>query len=77
MPPRPRLSEKNACPIAPITTGPDICEKSGLNRKLKPSDAPGNKSELIQKATISMSNAGIMTLLIFSIPFCTPRRTTA
>ncbi len=73
MQPKPRLSEKNACPMAPITTGPVILPKSGLKRKRSPAPASGSISELMQKTTMRASSSGMSTLLIRSMPLATPR----
>ena len=72
----PRLREKNPCPNALISTFPVIFEKSGLKRKARPSFAPGKVMERTPN-TISMTNSkGIRILAYFSMPFCTPLKTT-
>ncbi len=72
----PRLSEKNACPMALSTTCGVTFEKSGLKRKLSPSAAPGISMELMQNAAKITNSSGISTLAIRSIPFSTPRLST-
>ena len=70
----PRLSEKNACPIAPIIMFGVICEKSGLNINSRPFLASGNNRELTQKTSSKMNRIGIRKFEIRSIPFCMPFR---
>ena len=68
------LNEKKACPSASRTVLPVIFEKSGLNRKDNPSDAPGNVTALISNIIINTNSNGIKTFVYFSIPFWTPAK---
>ena len=65
----PTLNEKKACPIAPITTLGETCEKSGETKKFKPYVALGKVSEFMQNTSSKTNNTGIKILDIRSIPF--------
>ena len=46
MQPKPRLSEKNACPMAPITTGPVILPKSWVEKEAEPGAGLGQHKRI-------------------------------
>lgn len=70
--PIPRLSEKNACPVALIMVSADIFEKSGFKKNDTPSIAPGS-DRLTQTRIAKIKNRiGIAILDKRSIPFWTP-----
>ena len=69
----PKLSEKNACPSALITTPGVTFEKSGFRKNSTPSPAWGSDNDIPQNTSNSTKSSGISTLESFSIPFCTPR----
>ena len=68
----PMDSEKKAWPMAPSTTSAVSLLKSGLNRNVRPSAAPGIISEFTQKAINITNSNGISMLLTRSMPFTTP-----
>ena len=70
--PIPRLSEKNACPIAPKKTLPSTLLKSGFSRNSIPALAPGSDTEQMASTTSRINSMGIIILADFSIPFSTP-----
>ena len=70
--PMPRLSEKNACPIAPRNTLAFTFSHSGFNRNSTPVPAPGNDKEHTASMSSKMNSIGIMIFADFSIPFSTP-----
>ena len=65
--PIPKLSEKNACPIAARKAFASILLKSGLNKKSIPAPAPGSVSEQIANIMSKRNKTGIMILDAFSI----------
>ena len=50
-------------------------EKSGLNMKANPADAPGRVTDLMITMVNMINRAGIIILENFSIPFSTPSTT--
>ena len=59
----PTLSEKNACPMALMTTSLVTLEKSGVSRNLMPSMALGMVSENAARTKMMSRSRGIMILL--------------
>ena len=72
----PRLSEKKPWPMASMNTFPVIFEKSGWKRKDNPALAPGRVKERMARTTRITNSIGISILEYFSMPFCTPLKTT-
>ena len=68
--------EKNACPMAERITDELIFERSGLNRKRRPSSVPGMEKEQMTSTAMISNSRGIISLLYFSMPPCTPRAIT-
>ena len=66
-------SEKNACPMAMTQVSVfNRYSHLGINKNRYPSKAPSRKNTRTAKTTNNPKNAGISTLLIFSMPFVAP-----
>ena len=70
-------NEKNAWPRASSMTSLSTLLKSGLNRKLMPSDAPGSMHDATAMMMSSTKSVGMRRFDTFSMPLRTPLTTTA
>ena len=77
MMPAPRDSEKKVNPMAFRIVAPLTCSQLNENRNCMPSQEPGIIKDRMMMKIIRINKSGIRYLAIFSIPFSTPKATTA
>ena len=75
--PAPSESEKKVKPIAFKMVAPLTCSQLKENKNCIPSQDPGIIKERMMMKIMRMKSKGIRYLAIFSMPFSTPRATTA
>ena len=73
MQPMPRDILKNASPMAIMMTEASTRSHWGMNRKRKPSEAPGRVRLRMQTPTSRRKRTGIRTRVTFSMPAEAPR----